>query len=238
MTLPTILRIYDPVECDANGVPLDYERCRACCGVGMVFERTCDVCDGHGSLKAAALAYLTTTCGAREESVGAVCNRRPHDDRWHGEIRDGETWAGWGGGEPNPQRQEPARCDGCGHPMNEGTWEHGHLWQHAFDGPLRWLRGEFSDDAEPPGPSVHWSPCDEGCRHGGPMRVGDPPSPYDPYADTLTAGRAVAAWPRRRAEASWRPVDVRPLGWPHDLRPERLAVLCLRCLAERDEATL
>jgi hypothetical protein len=33
--------------------------------------------------------------------------------------------------------------------------------------------------------------------------------------------------------ASWRPVDVRCLSWPHDLRPESLAVLCLRCWAGR-----
>jgi hypothetical protein len=38
-------------------------------------------------------------------------------------------------------------------------------------------------------------------------------------------------------EASWRQVDVRTLGWPHDLRENKLAVLCLRCLAEQGGRT-
>jgi hypothetical protein len=35
-------------------------------------------------------------------------------------------------------------------------------------------------------------------------------------------------------EASWRQVDVRRLSWDHDLRPEYLAVLCLRCWSTRE----
>jgi hypothetical protein len=78
--------------------------------------------------------------------------------------------------------------------------------------------------------AVHYSPCDEGCRHAGPGRewfevaVGD-----DPWAVTEDVSQVALTYPR---EASWRPVDVRVLGWPHDLRPEKLAVLCLRCFAE------
>lgn len=62
----SILRIYDPSECDDEGKPLDWERCRKCKGDKMVWSNTpgavgsgvkCDRCDGHGSLRAAALAY-------------------------------------------------------------------------------------------------------------------------------------------------------------------------------------
>jgi hypothetical protein len=37
-------------------------------------------------------------------------------------------------------------------------------------------------------------------------------------------------------EASWRPVSLRTLGGPDDLRPENLAVLCLRCWAAESAA--
>lgn len=137
----------------------------------------------------------------------------------------------------------PVRCADCGHPggpMSEGTWEgdppqgveraRTFCEQRAFD-ELR------TGNLTPRLPVVHFSPCDEGCRHGGPGReltpatsrsvtlLEDPWSEYGGVAYLTSAGVAI--------EASWRLVDVRTLGWPHDLRPERLAILCLRCLADR-----
>lgn len=94
---------------------------------------------------------------------------------------------------------------------------------------------------------VWWSPCDEGCRHQGDVRARNTqpddgsrswtPAPMPPIEAGLTAGevasRVAALGPRVVVEASWRAVDVRLLGWPHDLRPEKLSVLCLRCWAAR-----
>lgn len=116
-----LLRIYEPAECDAHGVPLGWDRCRACGGPDAVGG--CDDCAGHGSLRVAVLATLSE---AHANSYARTF--------------------GWS--EPDPPFV--LRCQGCGHPTSEGAQ-----------------------------------------------------------------------------------VDVRCLGWPHDLRPERLVVLCLRCWAER-----
>lgn len=244
----SVLRIYDPAECDFNGVPLDWERCRTSNGGGgsevngRLVPYDCPTCGGHGSLKAAALAYLTTTCGARDESAGAVCNRRPHEDRWHGEIRDGETWAAWGGGESRPQSQETARCEGCGHPMSAGTYEgptRGDAWRSriATANAREALRAGREPDYAPNGHLVeHWSPCDSGCRHGAPFRWRDPHVGPDWELDSREGQHVRCVFgvePGYDIEASWRQVDVRTLGWAHDLRPEKLAILCLRCWTER-----
>lgn len=213
----SVLRVYDPPECDAVGVPLDWERCRTCDGTGrrlppgpavrmvdkgfglvvtepiVVPERPCARCDGHGSLKAAALAA-----------------------RWI----------------------EAKCCEDCGHPMSEGTWQ----WRFASDE----HRGLVPNDArnlelaatwirngeEPRQLRTHYSPCDEGCRHGGPMRLlRDHAEPVPlPDQEPITPEWVSIMGP---AEASWRSVDVRTLGWPHDLRPDKLRVLCLRCWAAR-----
>ncbi len=60
----SILRIYDPPECTAEGEPLDWERCRTCTDGRRPTpadqpgppETICDKCEGFGSLRAAALA--------------------------------------------------------------------------------------------------------------------------------------------------------------------------------------
>lgn len=121
----------------------------------------------------------------------------------------------------------PIRCEDCGHPMSKGTWEgeYGDEISHADvlagDEPLR-------RHLERNG-TVHYSPCDTGCRH----------RPWPGRHRTVAGGWETdgillgLAAPSCR-EASWRPVDVRCLSWPHDLRPEQLAVLCLRCWAARD----
>lgn len=101
----------------------------------------------------------------------------------------------------------------------------------AFD-----LLREGTDPADfGDGNCTHYSPCDEGCRHGGPGRWTNGGAmgwgllaDSDGYPDVREAVRD-----RLTPEAAWRPVDVRTLGWPHDLRFEKLAVLCLRCWAAR-----
>lgn len=203
-----ILRVYDPVECDERGWPLDYERCRTCGGArvvhtdrpGATSPRPCPACDSHGSLKAAALSHV------------GMWNM--DDD---GVVR--------------------LRCEGCGHQISEGTWEDRPHRQPdheiALDYALRCLRNRQEPMLTVDG--VHYSSCDEGCRHGGPGR--HRPSDRTHWVDL--DGRVVAglfnelALSGSQVEASWRQVDVRTLGWPHDLRPEKLAVLCLRCYTER-----
>jgi hypothetical protein len=219
-------RIYDPAECDEHGVPLDWTRCRTCGGRGSTWdgesfsedaggrlEDPCAACGGHGSLRAAALDAISDGSGVL------------------------------------PQVH---RCEDCGHPMSEGTWE----------GPAAALLGDSDFTAEeavrewldmaawkrePVGQRVrhnitHWSPCDEGCRHQGALRVHGRNRPGEEWVResdqwALTVAQLIGpTTPDRepwQVEASWRQVDVRTLGWPHDLRPERLAVLCLRCWAER-----
>jgi hypothetical protein len=139
------------------------------------------------------------------------------------------------GSVPIPEAEIGHRCESCSHPMSEGTWE---------DGPRREWTAEDADLAElagvpsGSGPRVHYSPCDEGCDHGGPARLrleqrgekGWIPVTDQRPGDALLLDRVDAV------EASWRSVDIRTLGWPHDLRPEKLAVLCLRCFAERSSA--
>lgn len=224
-----ILRVYDPAECDAAGVPLDWERCRACEGTGKpVYTSShgrvgvCQRCDGHGSLKAAALWEYG---GYGPTKVMQI--RLPDDHVF--------------------------RCEGCGHPMSEGTWK-----ADSSDLPssvaslstpqavLRAALRELREGVEPwkawvktferrgaSLPPVHYSPCDEGCSHGGPGRVFDGDGDVWPVLNVSPTLNTTCVGVPLRREASWRSVDVRTFGWPHDLRPEKLAVLCIRCYAER-----
>lgn len=208
----TVLRIYEPNECDpATGIPLDWAYCRACFGVDTG-EYPCEVCAGRGSLKAAALEQL------RCRTSGLVVGEIP-----------------------------PVRCEDCGHPLSEGVWK----WQDSdaerrfgaltpnreknVNIALRALR----EGREPGLPEIHYSLCDGGCRHGGPAQAqieGDHWERVGPMTGELTDIQLVRRdqLDPKAVRASWRHVDVRCLGWPHDLRPERLAVLCLRCWAARD----
>lgn len=208
-----VLRVYDPVECDEHGVPLDWERCRTCVGVGAYLDidlkrQDCPRCDGHGSLKAAALDALTRPILAQ---------------------RIGESLA-------EHAARQAIRCEGCGHPMSDGTWTADGPHAHALACAEETLRL----GGEPLNPTdVHYSPCDEGCRHGGPIRsridggrwLVTPNIAVTREGEQVPVSVAIAGG--LEGEASWRPVDVRTLGWAHDLRPERLAVLCLRCWAQR-----
>jgi hypothetical protein len=223
-----VLRVYDPAECDERGVPLDWERCREPeCVVGVKMEwRThdhvpqgppCPTCAGRGSLKAAVLAHF-------------MKQQRP-DETCEGDPDEGTCTC------------DTLRCEDCRHPMGEGTWE--------------------GDGVDPSTPDslpvtleeclvyerqllvVHYSPCDAGCRHGGPMRVYE--ASVEGWIDQPRADVPVATYSNHeRVEASWRHVDVRtgvpaPPDHPHpmiftrpwDLRPKNLALLCKRCYAER-----
>jgi hypothetical protein len=161
--MPTapVLRVYHPHECHPLGhplalQPLDWECCRTCRGSGGVQPpkagwpdaqgrilatkygtRTCPTCRGHGSLRAAALAY---------------------------ELR-GEEWAlRTGGGDAEDAVH---RCEDCNHPMSEGTWESrgfvdtedaawlGRTERAGYRRPV-----EMQDEW-----AVHYSPCASACRH-------------------------------------------------------------------------
>jgi hypothetical protein len=220
----TVLRVYDPPECDERGVPLDWERCRSS-NMMLGGGPACPACDGHGSLNAAALAALMTKCRTCHHEAAAHVQGVEH-----GLCAECDCWG--------YEARGPARCEDCGHPMSEGTWEGGdeRAYQdivearHTVAG--RYLR---RGDEPPNLLPVHFSPCDEGCRHGGPGRFdGDPEGPtvWVPLDDVSGTGDA-RPMVHYGVEASWRQVDVRTLGWPHDLRPEKLAVLCLRCWAGR-----
>lgn len=118
------------------------------------------------------------------------------------------------------------RCEDCGHPMSEGTWTHEPPCGFVEAERRAMVEHDFSTDDK----AVHYSPCDEGCRHGGPGR-----EQVGPEVKIDLGAGSHPIEPVVRREASWRQVDVRTLGWPHDLRPEKLAVLCLRCYAERNK---
>lgn len=234
--MSSVLRVYDPAECDEHGVPLDWEKCRTCDGgllpyVGWTtVPVSCDVCGGHGSLKAAALAWFARTCPHGHKLVGI---NRDHHAKYDPCDRVSEA---------------VCRCEGCGHPMSEGTWEgeHPHPRPDLLVGfaltELREGREPRTEVFDPPGTFAggnhHFSPCDEGCRHGGPWRyrgefvAGVGADWIDPHG-AVQLDPQVALARGFEVEASWRQVDVRTLGWPHDLRPEKLAVLCLRCWAVR-----
>lgn len=246
----TILRVYDPAECDEAGVPLDWECCRTCAGTGWVYssgvnwpcrdwaaQRGLPTCGNHGSLKAAALAALEDVVedGFAGQGESGQFDVRDCEGDKTATADQIEAWAL--GHEEFVQATEArfrVRCEDCGHPMSDGTWEGDKPYfgeDLTLSAALDLLRAGTDPADFGDGNCVHYSPCDKGCRHGGPGRewwevaVGS-----DPWALTEDVSKTAVSYPR---EASWRPVEVRTLGWPMDLRPERLAVLCLRCYAER-----
>jgi hypothetical protein len=225
--MPERLRVYDPAECDAQGVPLDWA----------------------GGLKAKVLAHLLNERGRDDHethvepvySDHASLARATCSCDWESDVMDDDDArdAAWTHSEHDPHPAHGvARCEGCGHPMSDGTWtEPADGWGDDLTRaallakPYSGERG-LHGTAERRG-RVHWSPCDEGCRHAGPFRrldwtgLGEHDEPRIVVTDQGDVQVLVTA--ELRPEASWRQVDVRTLGWAHDLRPERLAVLCLRC---------
>lgn len=202
----SVLGVVDPVDCDERGVPLDWERCRTCNVDG---DGTPIYPDGHG-------APDCPTCGGRGSLKAAAMRVCLTMDEKYALV--------------------PVRCEGCGHPMGGGQW----------DGRDPYARGDlkiltYAFQALAAGSAVdlevlervYWSPCDEGCRHGASVRTPVPGGYWTNLTVIAPEGAAAKVAAGERVEASWRAVDVRTLGWPHDLRPEKLAVLCMRCWAER-----
>lgn len=231
------LRIYDPSECDVAGIPLDFERCRTCNGGGLSsspaalelpvigVDQVCATCDGHGSLKAAALASFTLECSTCRGTklIGPPAYASPY-----GQIRMRSC--------PDCKLPRPLRCEDCAHPMSEGTWEGG--WRLELDqeeGKRQALafalyalrKGDEPYPVLSTAAFIHYSPCDELCDHGGPLRLNGGAAD-DRYAGSLRYRSGIVT-----VEASWRQVDVRCLSFPNILLPEKLAILCLRCWAER-----
>lgn len=245
----SVLRVYEPEECGEDGRPLDWEKCRSCGGTGLTpshldlpREGECWGCGGHGSLKAAALDKA-----GYSSAVEAIAPYVMTIQDW----RAGVTWVR-AGGKVHEYGSLPIRCKDCRHPMSEGTWEETQpddIWLRGEDFAMDWITRMLALGHEPDEGSgrVHYSRCDadyqgvdgpEGCRHGGPGRVIWPEShredddghdrPVTPVENLDGIHNPVAM-----KEASWRQVDVRTLGFPNDLRPENLAVLCLRCWVAR-----
>lgn len=204
----SVLRFYDdPAECDGQGVPLDFERCRKCGGSGryrdvriwgtMPGSVPCDTCGGYGSLRRAALEMKAL--------------------RLSGLIR----------------------CECCFHPLSDGVWE-GQLspnwtYEQELSEALRSLkRGVEPFRGAPFGQMpVYYSDCDDRCKHRGPLRwLCAPPESIQGWVNGdvgRDVGQMIVGGDPLRYSASWRWVDVHLRGHPCDLRPEKIAVLCLRC---------
>lgn len=249
MTTTGLLRIYDPGECDPAGVPWDFRRCRACAGTGKArareFSRVdtedtatylmpadagvalterCGVCRGYGSIEAAILARVRKYQPLGVDWRGRGCERTDY-----------------------PVPDKSLRCEDCKHPMtdDEGVWRHNYTNGLAESQRTLATQVALEDllvgrDVRPVPHGVdHWSPCGTGCEHRGAVRAVDGAAALTLDDEELdeVGGVAGAVKHGRKVgqvvEALWRPVEIRVLGWPHDLRPEKVAVLCLHCHARR-----
>lgn len=127
------------------------------------------------------------------------------------------------------------RCVRCGHPYIVG--ESGHFEDTTIDLALQGEDGRlfYADmgDVSPPAGirnrAVNWSPCDERCRHAGPIRYGDNPPFDDGSAHEFVTRCARDGLPNGTVQAAWRILTVHHLNQrKHDLRWFNLAALCQR----------
>lgn len=60
--------------------------------------------------------FVRLVCGAVDPNApgGATCNREPHADKWHLEMRDGKVWANWSG--------QPSAAGFASDPWTNDTW--------------------------------------------------------------------------------------------------------------------
>lgn len=247
------LRVYVPAECDERMNPLDWEKCRACsptdcpgCGrSGSLEERAgdrtliqceqCDwtarcACDRHGSIRAAALAALRQhdcDCPATNNGGGpCVCGHAPS-------LNGGTEMV-----------EVVARCEGCGHPASEGTWEG--YGASEGDTPMaeRFMGAALAaivagvDTSPATFQPTYYSLCDAGCRHdlaatqvdmrGGAGWESVGPDPLRLGGQTV---QEFLTWCHVPVRASWRHVDVCRLYFPNMVRLEDLRLLCFRCWA-------
>lgn len=216
-SVSTILRQYDPIlECDALGVPLNWDRCRSCNGTGRAVpraaaratdagEKPCGVCRSFGCLQAAALAAFSQGI---EPAAGAL-----------------------------PRAPAITRCEECQHPSGPGIWTPPPP-SATSDATIGAALAELQAGREPTRRVVHLSRCDVACVHQGPAQhrtcssVSAPPAPR-PLTFSVERPTAGAWAQHATVDAVWRPVAVWPLGPPNDVRPGKVAVLCLRCVAAR-----
>lgn len=142
------------------------------------------------------------------------------------------------------------RCLRCLHPYRSGCgeWE-GRPFSPDDEYVLKLI--DVAMQGNPPKKSILWSPCDEACGHGAPVRVHR--GPGDPGPTSAESGWAYS-WPAQddqagevvqdpavvgagalvrggyKVQAAWRILTVHHLnGRKHDLRWWNLAALCQRC---------
>lgn len=127
------------------------------------------------------------------------------------------------------------RCETCHHPYNKGTWE-------GQSYPFEWAYQSLEIGIEPSvnrDEGIHYTCCDEKCRHPGPATFA--PSEYAGRRKLWEDGQGMSVVEcvaeGANVESSWRAVDVRRLSWDSDIRPQYLALLCLRCWANRTKET-
>lgn len=227
--VPSFLRLYDPRECDERGVPRGWLQCVTCHGTGLhsyarpggvpSAAQSCATCWGFGALRESAIAWLVEHRRAGTPLDAEAYARRAHE---HG-----------------------IRCEGCAHPMSTADLADdggGPRWSQAVEA-RRWAFSHLSMGTEPPLENgafpinTQWSVCDRDCAHHGVSRqriiaTGEIIALRHERGFEATRPLASAEGPTV-VESAWRSVDIRALGWPADLSPEALALLCLHCYAER-----
>lgn len=249
----SVLTVVGYSDCDARGVPLDWDCCRRCAGKRYDVpsggkDLPCIACGGHGSLRVAVLAFLGRPM--TEEEIEAGKSERGGFTRaqlaaW------GVPWPAEKGWRKRLMEGRPAdRCEGCGHPMSGkgGLWDGGE-WEDPrgmISESLGWVEtrwravdaiGRGVEPALSALMSLYWSPCDRECAHGAPVRYRVEDAEWTvEEAIPVPAGCMAAVVAGGDVQAGWRPVDVRPMnGWAHDLRRENLRLLCARCYVEKRE---
>jgi hypothetical protein len=208
--MSSVLDVVARSECGPDGYPLDWEWCRMCEGGTKPFNLLagrCPMCGGHGSLRAAALSLF---------SLGIT-----YSPDW---VVGMPEW----------------RCGKCNHPMSEGTWEIHERWRDQANGYSNDEVIKYIEEAFAEGRSikyvestykdaVHLSKCDGKCTHSAEHVRSHPEGSFKAFRETDTSmfGAIESGW---IVESSWRQVDIHfKNGWQHDLRPENLTLLCLRC---------
>jgi hypothetical protein len=131
------------------------------------------------------------------------------------------------------------RCARCGHPYRKGQEQ---FWaEPAVPESMVETAALALFDAEPVdeprvkrASPVHWSPCDERCTHGGPVRArrrspqAFPWRVWEATHPSWRAGELVAGG--EEVQAAWRVLTVHHLtGVKHDCRWWNLCPLCQRC---------
>lgn len=208
MTDLSVFREYEPRECGADGYPWMWHQCQTCMGEG-------------------AGPYLE---GWTEEEMTDFACPCAHCLGAHSVKELVRAEAGY-------------RCVRCGHPYRPGagTWGTSEGYPQGSEPPPSGLLFNMEQDPDirevarqmkirPP----LWSPCDERCTHGGPVRqvwpngakASRPDGSTDPYG---SAGEMVREG-YNGIEAAWRILTVHHLNErKHDLRWWNLASLCQRC---------